>query len=108
MRPATLQPRYSRRPWRCKISTEAAGSPAEFDDRRHAAARKLYQSYIFGLGSFGALAFGERDALALAELFKTNILQIGRVEKQVFGLTRVDKAKALVHQSLDCPFSHRK
>jgi hypothetical protein len=53
------------------------------------------------------LAFGEGDALAFAQLLKSHILQIGRMEKQVLGLASANEAKALVHQTLDCPFCHR-
>src|SRR5437879_5935797 len=75
---------------RCCLSCDAGFSISRnWPLNTHACLDKLH---ILGLRPLGALAFGERDALPFAQLFETNALDVGRVEKQVLRLARVNEA----------------
>jgi hypothetical protein len=61
---------------------------------------------VFGTGAFRSATFGVGDALSFTEFVVSYALEAGRVEKQVFAGSRVNKSKALVSESFDSTFSH--
>ena len=61
---------------------------------------------VFSARPFGSASFGERDALAFAEIVEVGVDHTGGVEKQILASARVDEPKTFVGDPFDRAFCH--
>jgi len=64
------------------------------------------EPHILGARTLGALAFIERNPLALPEILESNAFDGRHVEKQVFSRAGLDEAESLVRYALNGAFTH--
>src|SRR5579859_1391192 len=82
------------------------GEPARHGSRVGPQRARSERFDVFSSWTFRTLPFSERYSLPLSEVFESNTLASGHVEKNVFARGGLDESETLVSETLDRAFSH--
>jgi hypothetical protein len=91
---------------RSRLPVEARGPRPAVRNRTGPLSGQSDRLDVFSSRSLGALAFRERDTLALLEVLEPHALYCGHVEEEILPAAGLDEPETLVRQPLDGAFSH--